>query len=649
MMNNQRTHSRKFGYMGKVLWVDLTNGKISEEIIQDEYYEKYLSGYGLASKLIFDRQKPGVDPLGPDNIFGLMSGLLTCTGALMTGRWMAVGKSPLTGTWGDANCGGYFAAAIKETGYDGFFFTGISPKPVYLLIDGDKKTLVSAADLWGKDTSYTDDHLRKKYGKNFKVACIGPAGENQALMAGVVTDKGRLAARSGLGAVMGSKRLKAVCIHGDVSTQIFNVEAISNRSGEYLENVFFDEDSARLRKYGTSAYVSYFAEIGESPVKNWKGAGETDFPASMADKISEDNVIQYETEKYGCHSCPIRCGGIMEVKGGPYPLSEAHKPEYETLCAFGTMILCNDVRLVIKVNDMLNRAGMDTISCGSVVSWAFEAFEHGVLTIEDTDGLELKWGNKQAAVDLVQKIIDADGIGKRLMNGVKQAAEYFDSRKHKGSISYAANAGGQDLPMHDPRVSGDQNLGLGVAYEAEPTPGRHTSSLDACDKYRKSNDNLRKLYPRPFGRKDAGFGEGKEFRDASCMMDLINGLGMCAFAFSGGMVPPFVEWINAATGWNKDFEEYLKIGRRIKTVRHSFNVREGITPKDTLMTDRAKGIPPLEVGPDAENTPPVEKAKRSYYKAMGFDPDTAFPLKETLHELGLDDIIKQLYPEDNKR
>lgn len=628
-----------YGYMGKILWIDLTAKTITEETIPDEYYEKFLSGYGLGAKIIFDRQKPGVDPLGPDNIFGIMSGLLTGTGALMNGRWMAVGKSPLTGTWGDANCGGYLAPAIKKTGYDGFFFTGISSEPVYLLIDNDKKELKSASDIWGKDTTYTDDYLQKKHGKEFRIACIGPAGETLSLIAGVVTDKGRLAARSGLGAVMGSKKLKAVCIRGNVSTKVYDQQFVAQYSGDYLEDVFSDPHVAKFRKWGTPAFVKYFAQCGESPVKNWKGAGVTDFPGQMAAKISEDAVIKYEVEKYGCYHCPIRCGGLMTVKDGPYPLKEAHKPEYETLCSFGTMLLCDDVRRIIKINDMLNRAGIDTISCGAVVAWAFEAYENGVITKKDTGGLELVWGNAEAVVQLVQMLIDGEGIGQYLRLGIKKAAEHFE----KKSTTYAMNAGGQELPMHDPRVSDNENLGLGVGYEAEPTPGRHTSTLDACDKYRKT-DPTRKLYPRPFGRKHADVDQGDDLRDASCMMDLVEGLGLCAFGFSGGLTPPLVEWINGATGWKKNFEAYLRIGRRIKTLRHSFNIRESIKPGDTLLTNRAKGIPPLEKGPNAENAPDFETAKRNYYKAMGYDAETAFPLKKTLEELELYEVIKALYP-----
>ena len=492
LKKNETALAECLGYMGKVLWIDLgSEDPFHDIILSDKYYKQFLTGYGLAAKIIFDRQKPNVDPLGPDNILGIMSGLLTGTGALMSGRWMAVGKSPLTGTWGDANCGGHFSPEIKKTGYDGFFFIGKSKNPVYLLIDGEKRELMDARDIWGLDSNETEDKLTEIHGKDFKVACIGTAGEKEALLSGIVTDKGRLAARSGLGAVMGSKKLKAICIKGNVPIRIFDSAAISEASESYLQSVN-DPNSGieRLRKYGTAGVVSWLAKMNDSPVKNWKGFAGKDFPPEKAGKISEEAVILYQKTKWGCADCPIICGGIMKVDEGPYPLEETHKPEYETLCAFGTMLLSDDVKGIIKINDILNRAGIDTISCGAVVAWAFEAYEQEVITSNDTDGLELTWGNSEAVVKLVEMIAEGKGIGDVLRDGIKCASKKYEKR----SDIYAMNAGGQELPMHDPRLkdNGMDNLGLGVAFEAEPTPGRHTCSLgDVYRLYRESDIQAR--------------------------------------------------------------------------------------------------------------------------------------------------------------
>lgn len=664
-----------FGYMGKILWVDLTTGIIHEEEIQDNIYKKFLSGYGLGAKIIFDKQQPGVDPLSPENIFGMMSGLLTGSGAFFSGRWMIMAKSPLTNTWGDANCGGYFAPAIKSTGYDGIFFVGKSNKPVYLLIDDDKNELVDATDLWGKDSNDTIDALTNRYGAHFKTACIGPSGEKMARISGVVTDKGRLAARSGLGAVMGSKNLKAVCLGGNKNVNIFDQQSITKLVDDFAEQFYTykhplkdkmlneatnipilsgvirflsEKDmmpiSGEVEKYamktwGTSGTVAYSANTGDSPVKNWKGVGYIDFPGRLTREISNDSVTKYETDKYGCSSCPLCCGGKVAIKEGPYPISETHKPEYETICGFGTLLLCNSIPSIIKINDLLNRAGLDTISCAETVAWAFEAYENNTITSVDTDGLELTWGNNEAVVKLVEKIVYGEGIGKHLMNGVKLASEHFG----KGSETFAMHVEGQELPMHDPRNS--DGTGLGVGYEAEPTPGRHTSTLDCCGLYRQAqpSDKLTDKNLHPMKNKCSDADQGESLRDASCFMDLVNGFGLCAFAFDAEVTPPIVQWANAMTGWNLDFEDYLLIARRIKTLRHSFNIREGINPVAFKMPDRARGIPPLEKGPNAKIQNDFEKGKINYFNAMGYDLSTAKPLVETLDMLDLPEVKKALY------
>lgn len=674
-----------YGYMGKILWVDLTNGTTREEVIDDEVYKHFLTGYGLAAKVIFDNQKPGVDPLGPENIFSVMSGLLTGSDTWFTGRWMVAAKSPLTGTWGDANCGGHFAPAIKETGYDGFFFTGKSPNPVYLLIDGDQKELLDASGLWGLDSNNTEDTLKNRHGQNFQVACIGIGGEKLSLMAGVVTDKGRLAARSGLGAVMGSKNLKAICLKGNKTIEFHDVDTIANLSRDFikkfnkykyglldrilgwLSNVpFFSSDirwlsehkmmpqTSDLNRYvmktwGTSGIVANSANTGDSPIKNWKGVGCIDFPAMRTQKISNDSVTKYEFKKYGCYRCPLICGGILTVRGGKYPLLETHKPEYETICGFGSMLLSNDITSIIKMNDLLNRAGIDTISCAVTVAWAFEAYENKIITEQDTGGLKLEWGNSEAVVELVRKIIDAEGIGKHLKDGVKKASEHFGFSSEK----FAMHVNGQELPMHDPRAQ--DSIGLGVAYEAEPTPGRHTSSLEVPKEYwqdnpkTKSNSKPKRQQKRKFihtmRMKSADGQDRNQLRDDSCFMDLINGFGLCAFGFDVGVTLPIIKWANAATGWNKSFDDYLWIARRIKTVRHSFNVREGLDPSKIRMPDRARGIPPLKKGPNANSTPNFDTPKQEYYKAMGYNPDTTKPLPETLDMLGLPEVKKALYGE----
>ncbi len=654
------------GYMGKILWVDLSKGLLEEETIADEIYERFLAGYGLGAKILFDRMEAGVDPLGPDNVLGFVAGLLTGTGALFSGRWQVVGKSPLTGGWGDANCGGDFAPAIKRTGYDGIFFKGKSPKPVYLLIDGDEKKLVDAGDLWGTDAIDTEDALQQKHGKGFRVAAIGQGGEKLSLISGIVNAGGRISARSGLGAVMGSKNLKAVCLKGKARIPIHDQKqvlalskAFRQRLGrdEVVDKVFtggvvgimgrvlkyFKTQPAMagelfkftLRVWGTPGIAAMSAENGDSPVKNWKGVGFRDFPLTTRSKnIGDDAVTAHQTKKYACHSCPLSCGGKCSVKSGRYPLAETHKPEYESLCALGTLVLVDDLEQIFHANELLNRAGIDSISAGATIAWAFECFERGLLTEKDTDGLRLTWGNGEAMVACVEKIIAGEGFGALLKDGVRRAAEKLG----KGSDQWAIHAGGQELPMHDGRF----DAGYGLAYEVEPTPGRHTiASYTYGDLMNLGSQTKQvgkaKLFHGPSDRYGVR-GKGQEMSVLSAFADVINGCGMCIFGVSVGGNPPVTDWINATTGWHRTFDELLDVGRRIKAIRQAFNIREGIAPKDTKMPHRARGVPALEAGPNKGITPPFDELARDFYLAMGWDPSSGKPMSHTLDRLGLPEV-----------
>ena len=660
------------GYMGKILWVNLTTKEIKRESIPDEVYEKFLSGYGLAAKILYERIPPGADPLGPDNILAFMSGLLTGTPSFFTGRWMVCAKSPLTKGWGDANCGGDLSPAIKRAGVDGIFFVGKSDKPVYLMVNGEQAELRDASGIWGKDCYETEDLIRKELGDDkgqYKIACIGPAGEKLSLIAGISNDKGRFAARSGLGAVMGSKKLKAIAVQGKAKIEVQNSEQMKEYSkkfskaldrADFLQKIINNRIlriagiSARiggptrqpgdlwrmiLKKYGTMGITAMSAENGDSPVKNWGGAGYKDFPLDRASKISDDQILKYEVKKYGCYSCPIHCGGIVEVKEGPYPIEESHKPEYETLCVLGTMCLTDDVYALFKMNDLMNRGGIDSISCGAVVAFAIECYENGIITNKDTGGLPLKWGNAELAMKLVEMIIQRKGIGDILADGVKKASEKLG----KSSEKFAVHAGGQELPMHDPKY----DPGHAVAYECEPTPGRHTiaaytwQDLMGIDRFFKEAEPL-KLITSKKTRLDPTARMKNQVLNSK-LMQIMNGVGMCLFGMCCGPKTPIFEWLNSATGWNKTPEDYLIVAERIETLRHSFNIREGIKPEDFKLHSRAVGEPPLTYGPHKGVTLDRKAMQRAFYNAYGWDPATGKPKKEVLEKLGLDEVIKDIY------
>ena len=641
-------------YMGKILMVDLSSRTMTEEEIPDRVYEQYLSGMGLGAYILYHRMPAGADPLGPDNILGFCSGLLTGTGSLFSGRWTLVGKSPLTGCWGDANCGGTFSPAIKHSGYDAIFFTGISSGPVYLYVKNGKASLKDAADLWGRDAVETEEALKKQYGPKAAVAVIGPAGEKLSLISGVCSDKGRIAARSGLGAVMGAKRLKAVVLDGVQRIGARDPQAMKRLSqhclkwinfplplpgwmlgyvGAFLRitPVVFPQDgilyNSILRKWGTGGMNQTSIEMGDSPLKNWDGTNR-DLPMSKSRTINPDIIRSMEIVKYHCYSCPVGCGGICAAKG-KYP--HTHKPEYESVLALGGLCMNEDLDSIFYLNELLNRAGMDTISAGATAAFAVECYEKGILTREDTGGLELKWGNTEAIVELIRKMANREGIGDLLADGSKIAAQ----RIGKGSEACTVHAGGQEPAMHDGRC----DPGFNVHYSLEPTPGRHTLGAHLYYEMFQLWKRVKGIpKPLPLFIKNSKFRvDGEKARmSAACskFMSLANGAGMCMFGLFVGIkrVPTF-DWLNAATGWNRTPEEYMTVGERIQTLKQAFNVKHGVEPKNNFISSRALGTIPQAEGANKGRSVDIEKLASEYWEQFGWDAATGKPKEETLRKL----------------
>lgn len=646
-------------YMGKVMWVDLTAGRITTETIPDDVYNRFLSGTGLAAWLLYRQIPPGADPLGPENILGFMSGLLTSSGSLFTGRWMVVAKSPLTGTWGDANCGGNLAPGIKGCGVDGIFFTGQSQRPVYLYADTRGAELRDAAYLWGKDAIETEQLLVEAHGRKqrARVACIGMAGERRSLIAGIVNHGGRLAARSGLGAVMGVKNLKAVVLCGAHRVHAFDRKRMKTLSMKCNQHVAFQPPflngtmtaylgalmrilptqmeldgmlyKIMLSKWGTVNQNQMAIEMGDAPVKNWKGSNR-DFGLNQSKLINPDEFTKPVVAKYFCYSCPLGCGGISLSPDGR---TEMHRPEYESTIALGGLCLNEDASSLYYLNELLNRAGMDTISVGGTVAFAIECFEAGILTIADTDGLALTWGNTAAIIGLVEKMVKREGLGDILADGTRRAA----ARIGKGSDEMAIHAGGQELGMHDGRY----DPGFALHNVVEPTPGRHTiGAYMYYEMFRLWRVMPDLPDPSLFYLKRSKYRANREkaAMGAACSqyMNVINGAGCCLFgALMGAHRLPVFDWLNAATGWEHSPEAYLAIGHRIQTVKQLFNLKQGIDPKNIRVSKRVLGDPPQQEGANKGVTVPLEKLRRYYWSAMGFDPQTGVPTPECLARLKL--------------
>jgi len=607
----------------KVLFVDLSTGEMKDELFGEEILGKFLGGYGLAAKIMYDRQKPGVDALGPENMLGFLTGPLTGTPAIIGSRYVVVGKSPLTDSWGDANSGGYFGPALKFAGYDGVFFTGISEKPVYLLIDEGKAELVDADELWGKDSNDTEDMLKEKHGSKTNIACIGQSGEKLSLISCIINDKGRAAGRSGLGAVMGSKKLKAVAVKGALKVPIADEAKTKELRRKYIPkiNVGFADI---LKEYGTAGIAATASETGDAPIKNWGDSGPEAF--TNAEAISDDAVIKYQERKWACWQCPIACGGHMKVTSGPFAV-EGHKPEYETLGSFGTMCLNDNIESIIKLNDICNRAGLDTISAGCTIAFAMECYENGLITKDDTDGIELTWGNAEAMVAMTQKIADRDGFGDLLADGVKIAADKIG----EASKEYAVHIGGQEVPMHDAKFT----PGLGVTYLLDATPARHTQGGE--------------LIAPPEGIDLPEFemtvytGRAESQRTLVNLMHVINSAGLCMFGYISMDLTSVPEFMTAVTGWDCTLADCEELGERIGTIRHAFNLREGHNPLKREVAGRSIGLPPLNRGPLEGITLDMDTLIGEYLKLLDWDPETTVPSAKKLKQLGLDEVAADLH------
>ncbi len=614
------------GFMGKILWVDLSKKQIKEEALDEKICRDYLGGYGLGARILFDRQEPGVDPLGPDNILGLVTGVLTGTPAMGGSRYTMVGKSPLTGSWGDANSGGNVGPYLKFAGYDAVFFTGKADKPVYLFVDNGKAEIKDAAKIWGKDTFETEDLLRAELGKDVEVACIGPSGEKLALTAAVMNNKGRAAGRSGLAAVMGSKKLKAIALKGNMKVPVADEQKANQMRKNHLANM--GPRTKFISDFGTPGLFNMSCESDDAPCKNWVGVATIDFPKYK--NLGGEMVIAKQERKYGCWHCPIACGGHMKGSTGEYKYEAgAHKPEYETLAMFGSNLLNDNLESIIKLNDICNRYGLDTISAGACIAFTIECYENGILTKKDTGGLEMTWGNTRAIVAMTEKLAKREGFGNIIADGVKIAAKKIG----KGSEKYAMHIGGEEVPAHDSR--GGHAFAIG--YGAEPTPGRHTQGGEG--------PHAPGVMIEPPGFVRSSFkGRGQYHKRGACVSEVYNAAGVCMIVFGDGYshFDQLIEALRTITGWDITLDEILKTGERIYNMRLAFSAREGLKVPFAF-PDRMLGVPPKKAGPRAGITLNKDEMFGEYLEAMGVDLKAGKPGKQRLQELGMADVAKVLW------
>jgi aldehyde:ferredoxin oxidoreductase len=606
-------------YAGKILVVDLTEGRLQDEVLPESVYREFIGGNGLGVRVLYGKMRAQVDALGPENILGFVTGCLTGTMAPGSGRHMLVTKSPLTGTWAESNSGGTFGPELKTAGYDAVFFRGISPRPVFLLIREGKAELRDASHLWGKDAYETQDMLLQSYGDpRMKISCIGPSGEAASLLAGVVSERGRMAARNGVGAVMGSKKLKAVAVAGGTHTIApSNPEKFNQALTTFLSMLQTNEYAKELAAGGTGSNISFLVSIGDAPLKNWQLSGLESLPTLT--NLDGGNMDKYKVSSFGCFACPISCGAIIKQTDGPFAIKDQmHRPEQQTLAALGGMLMNDNLEAVIKANDICNRYGIDTMGVGAAIAMAMECFERGLISRKDTDGIELTWGNAEAIVALVEKVARREGFGALLADGSQKAAE----RIGKGSEKYAVAIRGKSLAFHDPRMS----PALGAANISDANPAHHMDSqitgMISEGGMIGSDPALQLSKENPFSAYVIGSGYHQ----------LLNAAGLCSLYTVATAPPPIAELVEGACGWDFGWDKAMAAGRRILTLRQAFNAREGLTPDLFELPKRIAATAKVD----------FSALRNGYFDEMGWDLKSGKPSKKALAALGLAELTNDL-------
>ncbi len=608
------------GFAGKILQIDLTTTVRLTQDIDETVARQYLGGAGLGAQLLSSMDWR-VDPLGIENRLVFIAGALTGTPAPLCSRYSVCAKSPLTGIWGESHASGFWGSELKAAGLDGMIIDGRAERPVYLWINDGKVEIKDARHLWGKDTYETEDEIKNELGdKNIRVACIGPAGEKLSRIAAIINDHGRVAARCGLGAVMGSKKLKAIALRGTQELKVAHPQKLRQLTGELTRLARESSAGKYLRDYGTAGGMSPFHEFGDVPIKNWQQGFWEEGCHKVSGQVMTETIL---TGRSACKKCPIGCGRLIELKEGPYKGLKGKGPEYETAVAFGPLCLNDDLHAVAKANDLCNRYGLDTISTGAVIAFAFECYEKGLITKKETDGIELVWGNAGAIVAMVEKIGKREGIGDILTEGCKRAAEEIG----KGADKFAFHVKGLELPMHDPRAFTSWAVSYG------------TSNRGACHIQAPTFWVERGLTFPAIGLDDPGDrfsseGKGRLTKIFQDFCEVVESAGICKFALYGDFrAPHILSLLNYATGWDLTLDEMMKIGERSFNLKRLINVKCGISRKDDILPERIL-THSLSDGGTKGCLPDHKKMLKEYYEERGWDVD-GIPAYEKLDELSL--------------
>ncbi len=623
----------RYGYNGKILIINLKKKIYTEEEIDYREYRETMGGSNLAALYLIENLKKGTDPLGPENILIFTTGILTGSPVPGTAIYSVVSKSPLTGRIHESPTPGYMGERIKKSGYDMIVLTERAERPVVIFIDNGKVHFDDGCDVWSLETNHATEKLYEKYGDDVSVGVIGPAGENQVLFASIVNDFMFNTSRGGLGAVMGSKNLKAIVVRGNKEIPVYNLKALEKLSNRYKEH--FLENPVSKGHYeggGAAGFVEWLSNEGLLSARN---AHHTSFEKA---KYIDGNTIvnKYGYKNISCANCYGGCKRVLneEIEGID---SRFGAPELETLASIGCGSEIDDMNDVLKACELTSRYGLDGTSTGAVIAFANECYENGLISIEDTGGVELGFGNGKGVLKLIELITTREKIGDVLANGVKKASEVIG----KGSEKYALQVKGMELSSHDPRTKA--MLGLGYAVNPNGpiyTAVEHDTDFDfsAPELFMKKVSPLC-IYER-LEATDLSSKKVRMFYLLQPAFSMLDAIGGCIFAFSPVRYFDYrdlVEMVNAVTGWETSLFELFKIGEKRLNIFRVFNMREGFTPEEDKLPDRY--FEPIEKGPKKGiklDKIEFERAKRLYYRLAGWNEKNGWPEYEKLLELGIE-------------
>ncbi len=610
------------GFIGKLLRVNLSNKEISEEPLDEEIAKLFLGATGYCVRYLYDKIDKVTDALSPENILMVMTGPFCGSNVPTSGRFSICSKSPYTGIWGEAICGGFFGPELRKAGYDGIIIEGASESPVYLDITDGKAEIKDALSLWGKGVFETSRLLKEKSGSDLtRIACIGQAGEKLVKYATIASEE-KAAGRTGMGAVMGSKKLKAISIRASKrSYEPAKPDEFKEAVKKVTEDVMASFASQMLGILGTSGVVDKYNSEGELPIKYWT-LGTWDGAFDISGATASEKVF---SGNYPCFSCPIGCAKKAMIKEGEYKTEhEIEAAEYETVVSFGSLILNNDLESIQRANYLCNDYGIDTISGGSAIAFIYYLFNTGKIQTSDIDGLEPKWGDIKPALDMIEKIGLRQGIGDILAEGSDTVGKKFNIPQDEIATAY-----GMEIPYHDLR----RCYGMAIAYGIGTTRG---PCHMACDAYYV----LLGVPLEEFGV-DLGvdwYSDGEDMVEVVAKIQnyrsIYNSLVLCSFANP----PPsmIIDMLNYATGLDFGMEKFKLLGERIYMMKRLFNLKMGITPADDKLPKIV--LNPINEGGSAGKSPDFQKLKEAYYKYRTFDTQTGYPSKEKLQSLGLDNL-----------